>query len=291
MRRLSLLAGGMLGIATPAFAAPDCQPEFVDSTETVNVTNVEVGLGEFSRESFNIRVRNAGQGPCNATIRFTRVGAATIDMPAFSLRSGGTTLDVLAEGGTPTLNSDLIIPNAPAGPQGRAVPFQITIPSEWGLKAGNYGEQIELSLLDVNGVEVDSLLLNINIRVPEAVALRVVGATGNGDVARINLGNLSSSAVTTSDPFAVRIWSTSGYRVAFASDNGGRLVHADNLDRFAYKLYFDGQSVNLAGADSFVFPDHTPSLGRIHPLRVEAGPVRARAGFYEDRVTVTVTPV
>ncbi|MBA3939744.1 MAG: hypothetical protein C0520_00880 [Sphingopyxis sp.] len=281
----------MLAFATPALA-DDCRPEFVDTTETVNVSNVEVGLGEFSRENFNIRVRSVGDGPCNARIRFTRLGGASaVDMPPYTLRSGSTILEILSEGAAPTLDSDLIVPNAPTGPQGRAVPFQLTMPSEWGLKAGSFGEQIELTLIDLAGAEVDKLLLTVNVTIPEAVALRVVGATGSNDIARIHLGNLSSSAPTTSDPFGVRIWSTSGYRVALSSENKGQLVHEGNLDRFTYQMFFDGQAVNLTGGDSFVFPEHTPSLGRIHPLRVQTGPVRARAGHYEDRVTVTVTPV
>ena len=89
----------------------------------------------------------------------------------------------------------------------------------------------------------------------------------------------------------MRIWSTAGYRVSVSSENRGQLVHASNLDRLPYELDFDRRTVNLRGADSFFYPQHTPSLGRLHPLRVVVQPVDARAGDYADRVTVTVTAV
>ncbi|MBC2778761.1 hypothetical protein [Parasphingopyxis marina] len=291
MRPFTLLAAGALLASTPALAN-DCSPEFVNSTETVNVASIEIGVGSFARENFNIRVRNDGNGQCSATIRFTRLGgSAAPGSPSYTLRSGPTTLEILGEGSTPTIDSDLLIPNAPGGTQGRAVPFQLTLPSEWGMRSGLYSEQIELALLDPSGTEVDTMLLTINVRIPQAVAIRVVGATGTNDLTRINLGNLSSTAATRSDPFGVRVWSTSGYLVSFASENNGQLAHEGNLDQIDYELYFDGQNVNLAGGDSFLFADFTPSLGRVHPLRARVGPVTARAGHYEDRVTITVTAV
>ena len=60
---------------------------------------------------------------------------------------------------------------------------------------------------------LDTLLLTVNINVPQAVALRVVGATGSEAIARIHLGTVSPTTTTRSDPFGVRIWSTAGYRV------------------------------------------------------------------------------
>lgn len=291
MRRISLfLMACTAGFATPALAG-ECRPEFVESTETVNFSSVQVGVGEFSREAFAVHVRNAGDGVCSATIRVRRIGAPLPETPPYTLRSGATVFEILAEGAAPTAHSDLPVANAPGNDQGRPVNFQLTLATEWGLQAGFYGEQVELALLDPAGAEVDTVVVSLNIDIPRAVAMRVVGATGDTAVARIHLGTLSPTAPTSSDPFGVRIWSTSGYRVSVTSENRGQLVHDSNLDRLPYELRFDQRRVNLEGADSFFYPQHTPSLGRLHPLRVTVGPVNARAGDYADRVTVTVTAV
>lgn len=290
MNRFPLLAFTMLSFATPALAG-ECQLEFVESAQSVNLPNIEIGVGEFSRESFNVSVRNTGGVPCDGVIRFTRVGVSVADTPQYSLQSGPTVLEILPQHGSSTLNSDLLITASPTDSSGRPIPFQISVPSEWGLKAGNYGDQIELALLDTSGMVLDTLLLTVYIDVPRAVALRVVGATGFNEVARIDLGNLSAERPTTSDPFGVRIWSTSGYRVEFSSENRSELVHEGNLDRIAYQLHFNNQLVNLVGGDGFLFGQHTSSLGQVHSLRVEVGQVVARAGQYTDKVTVTVTAV
>lgn len=291
MRRISLfLIACSSGLATPALAG-ECRPEFVESTQTVNFSSVAIGVGEFSRETFAIHVRNAGDGDCGATIRVRRVGASLPGTPRYTLQSGATVFEILTDGAAPTAHSDLPVPNAPSDDRGASVAFQLTLPTEWGLQSGFYGEQVELALLNPSGVEVDTLTLSLNIDIPRAVALRVVGATGDTSMARIHLGTLSSTAPTTSDPFGVRIWSTAGYRVSVSSENRGKLVHASRLDQLPYELDFDQRKVNLEGADSFLYPQHTPSLGRLHPLRVTVGPVNARAGDYADRVTVTVTAV
>lgn len=291
MRRISLLLMACTsGFAAPALAA-ECRPEFVESTQTVNFSSVEIGVGEFSRETFAVHVRNAADGDCSATIRVRRIGTPGPDAPRYTLQSGATVFEILAEGAVPTAHSDLPVANAPSDDRGANVAFQLTLPTEWGLQSGFYGEQIELSLLDPAGAEVDTLTLSLNIDIPRAVALRVVGATGDTSVARIHLGTLSSTEPTASDPFGVRIWSTAGYRVSVLSENRGELVHSSNLDRLPYELDFDRHAVDLRGADSFLYPLHTSSLGRLHPLRVRVGPVNARAGDYADRVTVTVTAV
>ncbi len=291
MRRISLfLMACSSGLATPALAG-ECRPEFVESTATVNFSSVRVGGGEFSREHFAVHVRNADDGVCSATIRVRRIGTPLPDAPHYTLRSGAAEFEILDDGAAPTAHSDLPVANAPGNEQGRTVNFQVTLPTEWGLQSGFFGDQVELALLDPAGAEVDTLVVSLNIDIPRAVAMRVVGATGDTAVARIHLGTLSSTAPTISDPFGVRIWSTSGYRVSVTSENHGQLVHDLNLDRLPYELDFDQRAVNLEGADSFVYPLHTPSLGRLHPLRVRVAPVNARAGDYADRVTVTVTAV
>lgn len=286
-----LAAAASLFLAAPAYA-DECRPEFVDTSATVSVSSLEIGSGQFSRQNFSIPVRNAGTGDCGATMQLVRLdGISTVDMPPYSLRSGPTTLNIAPQDATLSPDNQLIVPFAPNTPQGYAVPFEIFVPSEWGLRAGNFSEQLELTLLDRNGAKVDSLLLTVNIDVPQAVALRLVGATGNDEIARIHIGTVSATNGARSDPFGVRVWSTSGYRVQLSSDNRGELVHVQNLDRLPYQLFFDNQQVNLAGGDEFLFPNSTPSTGTVHLMRAEAAPATVRAGDYADRIVVSVTAV
>lgn len=289
----TFMLGAILAVlsVTPAFAN-GCQPEFVGATATVNVSDIEVGLGEFAQENFTVEVRNASSGDCSASIRLSRVvGMSAQSMPPYSLRSGSTVFNIAPQDATPANSDALLIAYASNKPQGVSVPFEINVPGEWGMQAGNYSEQLELSLRDINGTTLDTLLLTVNINVPQAVALRIVGATGSDEIARIHLGTVSPTTIAQSDPFGVRVWSTSGYRVNFTSENRGDLVHAGNLDRFEYQLFFDNQLVNLAAGEEFNFPSFTPPVGTVHNLRAQAGPATVRAGDYADRLTVSVTAI
>lgn len=292
MRIIALLTATLAIWTSPAFAQ-ECVPQFVDSSQTVTVSDVEVGVREVSRQNFQVRVRNDGNGSCGANIRFARIdGTAPSANLQYTLRSGSSVLRVLAnEAATATSDSDLFVRGLPNGDSGRTVPFLLTIPSDWGIESGFHSEQLQLTLLDTAGQVADTLLLTININVPPSVSIRIVGATGSNNIATINLGNITPRDVSISDPFGIRVWSTSPYLVTFESENNGSLRHEDGLDTIPYEMRMDRQQVNLGAGGEFVFPERTTSLGRIHRLRVQAGPATGRAGGYGDRVTVTVTAV
>jgi hypothetical protein len=292
MRIITLIASTIVMWASPALAQ-DCNPRFVENSQTVTVSDVDVGARKVARESFNVRVLNEGNGPCSASIRFLRLdGTAVSANLEYALRSGSSVLQVLPnEAATGTSQSDLFVSGLPGGDSGRSVPFSLTIPSDWGIESGFHSEQLQLSLLDPSGQVVDTLLLTINVNVPPSVSIRVVGATGTDSVASINLGNITPRDISVSDPFGIRVWSTSPYLVSFESENSGNLRHDGGLDLIPYEMRMDEQQVNLGGSGDFVFPERTTSLGRVHRLRVQAGPATGRAGGYADRITVTVTAV
>jgi hypothetical protein len=292
MRFLASVAmAASLFLAAPAFA-DECRAEFVENSETVNIRNLEIGVGQFARRNFGIGVRAIGGDDCSATIQIQRLdGISVVGMPAYRLSSGPTTLSITPQDATLSADNLFQVPVLPSTQQGYLVPFEITVPSEWGLKAGSFSEQLELRLLDKSGAKIDSLLLTVEINIPQTVELRFVGATGNNEIASIHIGTLSATKGARSDPFGIRVWSTSGYRVNLSSDNRGQLIHAQNLDEFPYELFFDNQRVNLGGGDEFVFPGPTPSAGAVHLMRAEASPATVRAGDYADRITVSVTAV
>ncbi len=289
--------------------AADCQPAFVGGDQAVVIDGVEIEPGGRAIENFQVRVQNgAGTGggspgssstvdatPCNATIQVSRLagGSTAPDFPGYALRApGNQQIEILpdpAAGGTP--DSDVVVANAPSGPQGRAVPFQIGVPTQWGLRAGTYVDQLQLSLIGPDGGIVDRTTLTVTIVIPSAVALRLVGAiVGDGEAgpAQVDLGNLSSTRETRSQPFAARIFSTAPYVVRFSSANLGNLLHEQGREQVPYRLYFEGAAVELAGANEFPYLDRTPQAGDTRRMSIVVPPVVALAGRYSDRITITV---
>lgn len=289
--------------------AADCQPVFVDSDKSVIIDGIGIEPGGQSTKDFQIRVQNAaggaggspdmsspgGRGPCQATIRVSRIGALPApNIPPYSLRaSGNRRVEILPDpSASGTANSDVIIANAPSGPQGRAVPFQISVPTEWGLKSGIYTEQLQFSLIDESGGIVDRSTLTTTIVIPSVVSMRLVGAVvGDGSTgpAQVDLGNLSSSNETRSDRFGARIFSTAPYTVRFSSVNLGHLMHDQGRDQIPYRLTFDGNRVDLSGTFEIPYTESTPRGGDRRAMSIVVPPAVALAGRYSDRITMTVT--
>lgn len=309
MRYSTLIASiSLLAISGTANAAT-CQPAFLNGDLSLVIDGIEIEAGGQATRDFQIRVQNAAgphggppgiagaidAQPCEARIRIARlIASLDPDAPPYWLRAPGNgRIEVLpnpASGGT--TDSDVVVANAPPGPQGRAVPFQIGVPTEWGLPAGTYVEQLQLLLIDSTGNVTDRSRLTITINIPPAVSLRLVGAVVGGEgrgPAQVDLGSLSSTTETRSQRFGARIFSTAPYGVRFSSINLGNLLHEQGREKIPYRLYFDGTLVNLEGANEFPYLQHTPKAGDLRPLRIVVPPVVAGAGRYSDRVTITVT--
>lgn len=290
-----ILAGfaAVFASTLPAQAQSGCDPEFADNARTVSVTGIEIGAGERAREDFTILVRNPGSESCAAFLRVARrFPAISQDDLPIRLSSSGRLLEILPNLSTVgAIGDDLLIPNIPTTSNGRALPFRLGFPTEWGLQAGLYSQEFVLSLHDQTGALLDTMVLVVRIDVPPAVALRIVGASGNSPIKRINLGILDPDAINRSDPFGLRIWSTSPYRVEFQSENLGSLRHNNGEGEIPYSLLMSGSEVNLEGTNVRVFTEHTSSLGDLHPLRVLVQPFFAEAGRYSDRVEVSVSAI
>ncbi|MEP0191733.1 MAG: hypothetical protein ABJP70_14035 [Erythrobacter sp.] len=208
------------------------------------------------------------------------------------MRGGGRLLDILPNQSTPgSIGSDLFVPNIPVVSSGRMVPFRLGFATEWGLERGNFAQEFVLTLHDQAGTELDSMILIVRIDVPPAVALRIVGASGDNPVRRINLGILDPQEINRSDPFGLRIWSTSPYQVEFSSENMGKLRKTTSLATIPYSLRMSGSEVDLEANDLRVFAQGTGSLGDFHPLRVVVDPFFAEAGNYSDRIQVSVSAI
>lgn len=296
MRILGTMLIGMAAlaaIAAPAKAQASCSPEFVDRSRTVSVSGVEIGPRERARENFTIRIRNQGDGECAVFLRIARRNAAGLsDTLPFLFSSGGRALELLPNESIPgSIGTDLFIPVIPGTRNGRAVPFRLGIPTEWGVAADVYREEFVVTLHDEGGLLLDTMFLIVVVDIPPAVEMRIVGAAGTNRIKRINLGMLDPQETNRSDPFGLRVWSTSPYRVEFASENLGKLRKEIGDDTIPYTLRMSGAKVDLEGANSREFPQHTGALGDFHSLRVTVDPFFAEAGRYSDQVTVSVSAI
>lgn len=308
MRYSTFIAPLTLLTASVGANAASCDPVFASESQSVTLNGIEISPGAIASRDIQLRVRNAANSSddradaapanskrCPATIRISRLGMPIDpEFPPFTLSAPGQRqIEILPDpqaGGS--TKSDITIVNAPSGPQGRAVPFQIGVLTEWGLKAGTYTEQLELSLVNDSGTIVDRTTLTITIVVPPAVSLRLVGAVTGGAMGgpvRIDLGNLSTTAETRSQPFAARILSTAPYVVNFSSTNLGRLAHDQANAQIAYRLYFDNSLVDLAVTNDFPYLSATPRSGDSRPMRIVVPAVTALAGRYSDQITITVS--
>lgn len=291
MRNMTILATLAASLWVFPAAAGECAPRFTQSSQTVTLNATDIGVGAEARENFQIRVQNEGNGACSGSLRFARQTTSAGDPTLrYVIVSGGQMVDVLpSEVSVPSTRSDVFVPGLPSGANGRAVPFRLTFPTEWGIASGSRREEILVTLLDDQGNVVDTMLLYFDIHVPPSVDLRIVGATGANSIAEIDLGDLESGRVNVSDPFAVRVWSTSPYSLSFSSEGSGALIHRDGLGRIIYSLRMNGAKVDLTGGTSLSVGRATSALGDAHPLLIEVPPFVANAGDYADRVSVTVT--
>lgn len=295
--RYPILIASLSILAVPALAqAADCRPAFEESDHSLTIDGVKIEPGGQAIRDFQVQLRNAGDAEsCEAIIRIARVGALRDpDFPAYKLSAQGRQqVEVLPDpssGGT--IDSDIRVANAPTGPQSRAIPFQVIVPTQWGLRAGTYVEQLQLALIDQDGNIADLSTLTITIVIPSAASLRLSGAVvgdGRSGPAQVDLGNLSSTRETRSKRFGARIFSTAPYVVRFSSVNRGNLLHEGGREQVPYRLYFDGALVDLAGASEFPYLNSTPKGGDRRPMSIVVPPVVALAGHYSDRITVTVT--
>ncbi|MGZ8345647.1 MAG: hypothetical protein ACXWUP_00910 [Allosphingosinicella sp.] len=287
--RYALIFAAALGAAANA-AHGQCSPSFNVETVSVNVDGVQVGNGNFATESFNVDLDNQNAESCDIRLRITRSGNVDPDMPAYFLSAAGNQVEILAYGfSVGTVLSDVLL-TLPGGDESISVPFAVRLPTEWGLAAGDYVDNLRVSLVAPGEETLDSLDVAVNIDIPKEVSVRLVGASGEAQsTATVNLGVLSTVQQTRSDPFGVRVWSTAPYTVGFSSSNRGRLVHTNGIDAIPYVMSVGGSEVDLTGVSSYYFARHTSSLGDIHGLSIVVDPVQARAGDYSDSVTVSVT--
>lgn len=307
---LALGALGVFGsVPATAFSDDDCEPHFVDPVYSINAVADEFGPSKALRESVTLRIRNdddddddhddnrslgafSSSDNCAAYLRIAERPGRIGDELEFTFVANGRSLEILPDPSVGSgAGSDLPINPIPEGASGRKLRLNLIAPTPWGLGAGQVQREYLLSLVDEAGREYDRAILRVSIQIAPAVALRIVGASGRGSVRSINLGFLDPKSVNRSDPFGLRVWSTTAYRVEFLSENRGVLRHVEDRGTIPYELWMDGTRLDLSTTAAMEFPEKTSSLGDLHRLQILVQPFFSRAGQYRDRVEVTVSAI
>ncbi len=272
----------------------ECDVRFSQESATITMLASNIGEGQRAVGEQLVRVvANENDGPNSACRVDLRVSRLTSDpaFPAYRLVILGRPLE-------PTLNETVIgtqnqiALSVPSNRTGRSVSLQAAAASDWGVRSGRHNEQLQLSLVGPDGEIIDRLALNLVLDIPKAVDVMFVGATGTGRTSRIDLGNLSATEPTRSEPFGLRVWSSSGYRVEISSENGGNLGHRLGMDAIPYRLEIDGRDVALGNtATPFSRPDATGRTGDLFRVGILVPARRSVAGRYQDRITVSVSSI
>jgi hypothetical protein len=291
------LAAIVAALPSPARA---CDPVFRSGDQTVDIDATDIAAGSTVTQNFQVRVGDSsppggGGGACRVAITVARANVVPDpQFPPYALRApGNSNIEVLA---TPSsaggATNQVPIANPPAGPQGEAVPFKVEIKTQWGLTGGTHIEHLVLSLYDDSGKLTDTIHVDLRIVVPATISLQLIGAISGGPgTAQVDLGELSTTAETRSPPFAALILSTSPYTVSISSVSKGKLVQDGGAATIPYRLYFDGQEVDLAGSNLRSYSQPSLPQGDTRPIAIVVGPADQPAGHYSDRVTVTASAI
>lgn len=296
MRAYRYLPVSLAALATlvPATAYAACEASFIEGTNVVNLRPSASFDNQQLVEPFFIRVRNTGDEVCAIRLGVGRTLAANSSrFPAYTLTGSNgveTVTDITVTTDTAGFGNEYIV-----SAKGEvSIPYEVRMAIGWGAEAGLYVDELVFHLLDAqSGKAIASKKVQLDLDIPQTARIRFAGASGADGPARIEMGPISTTAPTRSPPFALRVLSTSAYKVELASENAGALRRAGTGDLIPYQMTVGGQAINLSGAgDSVRVSRHTSSVGDVHPVTIVIQPdPEYHAGEYSDRVTVTVTTI
>ncbi|WP_176598765.1 hypothetical protein [Sphingobium sp. 15-1] len=283
---------GFASLMVPGHAWADCQPSFVDGPREVRLAAGDSMDQRQLTEPFRIMVRNDGDSECRLRLRVTRdLGASDASFPNYMLNGPGGNISVTSASPADVSSGGGVVILQPHGRT--SVGYTVNVPVNWGMRSGDYRQQLVFALSEDSGnVPLDEVQLRLKLEIPATARIRFAGVGGEGGTARIDLGELSTTMRTVSQPFAVRVLSTSGYQLRFASQYGGVLRRIDGPEVIPYRLSVDGRAFNMATGDQINVGEHTGSQGDVHGISITVDPDPTwHAGKYTDRVTVAVTPI
>lgn len=291
-RQFWLVAAAL--IAAPSLAHAECEPSFVSATNLVQIRSSSPDEQRAS-DRFFVEVRNAGSDPCTLRLAVGRdITRSGPGFPAFTLSGpsgviSAAALPAAAEGSHRRSTVEIAVP---ANGTVR-VPYDVSFNVNWGMASGVHEQDLNFQLFDSEGrEELETQRMTLSLDIASVARVRFSGASGGDGSAQLAMGPLSPISATHSPPFAIRVLSTSAYRIEVVSQNQGALLRTNGPDRIPYRFVLDGDVLDLRSlaGDFATESNHTGNTGKVHPVRVIIDPDPTRhAGTYSDRVTVTIT--
>lgn len=281
--------------AAPSLAHAECEPSFGSAANVVEIRSSSPDEKRVA-DRFFVEVRNNGADPCTLRLAVARDRATfSPGFPVFSLSGPAGVVSAAALPTSPegTDRRTAITIQVPANGTVR-VPYDVSFDVNWGMASGLYEQDLNYQLFDAEGrEEMGSQRTKLALDIPPMARVRFSGASGGDGASQLAMGPLSQVSPTHSPPFAIRVLSTSAYRIEVVSTNRGALVRTDGPDRIPYRFLLDGGALNLGtlAGDFATESSNTGATGKVHPVRVIIDPDPTRhAGTYSDRVMVTITP-
>ncbi|KCZ93361.1 hypothetical protein HJO_05880 [Hyphomonas johnsonii MHS-2] len=253
---------------------------------------------------FSVQLTNKSDGPCRGRLSFQHpTGQAGLELDgnelAYSLsqsNSRTSVLDIETNNTAPANAIPIFL-----GPNQRASrSFSLSIPPRQLRPSGVYTEAVLVRLFDDEtneSVAETTALLAANVR-PQASILVYDGPLARGAITSggsqhriVDLGNLEEGDEASVN---LLVQSNDGFDVIVNSHNAGYLVHdvfgADQ--RIAYSAFLDRHALHLSGGDIRIAGKGPTAIsGSVMNFRVRIGKVgTARAGRYEDLITISVLP-
>lgn len=257
----------------------------------VNLSLADPLSGAASAEAFELELRNVSNGACPFALVFEegrRGGGLQRGSGAalhFRIAGDAAGSDILFDSSQPGAGSHVML----RGSRRDVRLFLIVSPGN-NPRAGEYSGSVRLTLRNEASDDVDQAWLALEARIPEQVQAFISGASQSGGAyALLDLEELTTGEIGRA---TLRIRATSDVRIHFDSEHEGALAQAQG-GRISYDLSADGTLIDLRqgqrrrgqGMDASI-----PASAREIDLLVRVGDtMRAPAGDYRDRITITVT--
>jgi len=309
MRRFRLaLIGVLLGGSIPQIAMARCDVS-LDAPGQVRFqggggTGYEAFDASRHETEFVLTVSNSGTAVCNGLISLQRAVSTTIGLAgpagqtlAYVVAPPGslsTIVDNQFDAGRPP---NAIAVTVPPG-ESRIQRLSLTVAPQQVVPSGDYGDTVLVRLIDSSDLELSaerSLQLTSNVRSTMSILLFASSFSGSSTAGtrnyRMDFGALQAGEQSS---VTVLVQANDEYALRFSSANRGAMTHSTlgSSQSIPYTATIGGRELNLStGETIFSVASSTSLSGASQQLNVRIGEVGpARAGNYQDELTITVLP-
>lgn len=241
-------------------------------------------------ESIRLRLNNTGNKECVGVIKITRSSGP----PELVRQQGGKISYTIVDQNDlarviydPLTNFSHPVRLSVRGKSKVEYNPRFAVPGSQAGRSGRYAATLEAGFYPDGATQATSTArLTVSAHVTPRVQANFVGST-NAQNARLDLGEIEPNK---QGRIGLQVRSSSDYSISFRSDHNGMLA-GPGTSRVPYSLTYAGRPIDLGKGkttEEFIPPD--PVRVQTNELRVIIGQFSdARAGNYQDRVTITIS--